>query len=413
MVLKISSLKLLESDPALRIEISKKLENFMLQRLTKSTKKIAKALKIREVSLRRKLLGRTGYSFKLTELLVLTKKADITKKELFSNINKVKIGSNSYWVELLKYIKIDQEFVEGVGYYIGDGRMKTDRGLSTRNTNVETLNFFIKWLKKYFSALKTEIRVEVLLPRTIFDTAAEKNKWSKLLNLSITSVKTKHKHEEWHKEMVEVGYFRKITKRLLDKLIPIVKKRCLNQKDLAMAYIKGIMIAEGCVKHNEKRGTRAIHLKMKDKNEVKYVFNLLRFIGLEPSFLFSRQDNEWVVTITSYDELKRLNDLKIFKFHSDRKNKLKEALKGYKHYQVKKGTVNFFYLSKLLEFEKDSGTHFTVNNLLDYINKDKNRILVVLKELQKNGFIVGERMIQTGRPFRFALTEKGKEFISK
>ena len=39
-------------------------------------------------------------------------------------------------------MRIDEEFVRGVGYYLGDGRMKAPRSLSTVNQNEEVIKFF-------------------------------------------------------------------------------------------------------------------------------------------------------------------------------------------------------------------------------------------------------------------------------
>ena len=220
--------------------------------------------------------------------------------------------------------------------YIGDGRLKTDRGLSTINTNLETIKFFIKWLKQYFNAKIEDIKVNIFLPRSDFNVNFEKRKWSKLFRVNINSVKSKYKYKGYHKIGIEVGYFRAISKLILNKLIPVIKKECLINKSFATAYLKGIMAAEGSLKYNKKSHHRSVHLKMKDKTEVRYVFHLLRFMGLTPSFLFSKQDKEWLVMINGCSELEELNEMDIFELNSERKEKFKQILSICHHKQVKK-----------------------------------------------------------------------------
>lgn len=173
------------------------------------------------------------------------------------------------------------------------------------------------------------------------------------------------------------------------------------------------MAAEGSVKHDEKSHQKAIHLKMKNKSEVEYVFKLLQFVGLTPSFLFSKQDNEWLTTISGCDELKKLDEMDIFKSNGERRRKFKEISSDYQHRQVKKGRVKEFYLTKLLEFERKHGEYCTAEELSKYLKRSKSRVLNVLRELRESKLVIGERIIKIGKPFKFALTEKGEEFISK
>jgi len=359
---------------------------------------------------------KNGYSFKansfnLKKLLSLGKKVKINKNEIFSNITDIKTRNHAAWCNFPLRISINKEFIEGVGYYIGDGRLKTSSGLSTVNTNIGTIQFFLGWLKKYFNAKAENIRINIFLPRVDFNVNFEKKKWSRILQTNINSIKRKYKFKKYHKTIVEVNYSRAISKLVLDKLIPIIKEKCLVNKSFAAAYIRGIMAAEGSPRYNEKSHQRAIHLKMKDKSEVQYAFKLFQFIGLTPSFLFSKQDREWLISITSFSELKELDKLNVFGSHSEKRRKLKKILSNYQHKQVKKGQVKKFYLTKLFKFEKKYKEGCTANQLSRYLNREKSRVVTVLRKLQKNGLVNGERIMKVGTPFKFTLTQAGKEFI--
>ena len=397
----------------LRVRITEKVRKKLSFNLNNLTESLARSLRVNEVSLRRKLFDRRGYSLKLNELLFLTQKARISKKEAFSGIMDMKIGDNAYWSNFPMKILIDEKFIEGVGYYIGDGRIKTNRGLSTSNTDMETIKFFLYWLKKYFNARTKNIKINIFLPRSNFNVSSERRKWSKLLGANINSVKRKYKYKDHHKTQIEVLYSRAITKLLLDKLLPIIKEECLTNKSFAMAYLRGIMAAEGSPKYNAKCHQRAVHLKMKDKSEVKYVFKLLQFLGLTPSFLFSKQDGEWLVSISGFSELKELDKINIFRSHLEKKKKLKKILSNYHHRQAKKGKVREFYLSKLFEFEGKYGKYCTAKQLSEYTRRDKTRVINVLRKLQRDELLRGERIMKVGTPFKFTLTKTGKEFILK
>lgn len=399
--------------PKLRVKVTEELNKKVFLHLGDLTGPLSQLLKINEVTLRRKLFNRIGYSLRLSELLLLAQKANISNKAVFASITDLKIGDNAYWSNSPMKILIDEKFIEGVGYYIGDGRTKTNRGLSTTNTNVETIKFFLYWLKKYFNAKLRYIKVNIFLPRSNFNATSEKRKWSKLLKININSVKKKYRYKDHHKTQVEVLYSRTISKLLLDKLLPIIKERCLTNKSFAVAYLRGIMTAEGSPRYNAKSHQRAVHLKMKDKSEVKYVFKLMQFLDLTPSFLFSKHDSEWLVSISGFSEIKELDKINIFRSHSDKKKKLKEILSNYHHHQAKKGQVREFYLRKVLKFRRKYGKYWTARELSEYIKRDRTRVINVLRKLQKDGLLRGKRIMKVGTPFKFTLTQAGKEFISK
>ena len=402
-----------EGYPKLRVKITEKLRKKLFFNLNNLTESLARSLKVNEVSLRRKLLNRRGYSLKLDELLFLVQRVKFNEKEILLNITDIKMGANAYWSNSPMRILMDEKFVEGIGYYIGDGRIKTNRGLSTVNTNVDTIKFFLKWLKKYFNAKIENIRINIFLPRLDFDVNLEKRKWSRVLRANINSVKRKYKFKKHHKTIIEVYYSRTITKLILDKLIPITKEKCSTEESFAIAYIRGIMAAEGSPKYDEKSHQRAVHLKMKDKSEVKYVFKLLQFLGLTPSFLFSKEDNEWLVSISGFSELKKLDKINIFGSHLEKKRKLKKILSNYHHHQAKKGQVREFYITKLFEFERKYEKYCTAKQLSEYIKRDKTRVISVLRKLQRDGLLRGKRIMKVGTPFKFTLTQAGKEFILK
>ena len=126
--------------------------NLLREEYSKLQVKIAEKLRKKLFSrFNARLRRKNGYSlkansFNLKRLLFLGQKVKINKNEILSNIIDIKTRNRAAWCNFPLKIPVNEEFVEGIGYYIGDGRLKTSSGLSTSNTDIETIKFFIGWL---------------------------------------------------------------------------------------------------------------------------------------------------------------------------------------------------------------------------------------------------------------------------
>lgn len=303
-------------------------------------------------------------------------------------------------------MKIDKELVKGVAYYIGDGRSSTPRSLSTVNQNIETMKFFIKWLRKYFDIPLNRMKIRIKMNTSNFYEEDIKKEFSRKLRIKkklIASVSMKEKAKEHHKILIEIWAHNSKAKRTYDKLIPIIKGKCLKNKKLAIEYIKGIMAAEGSPKYDVKSGSRKVHLKMKNESEIKYIGKLLnQIIGIRSSILKVRtEEGMWLITISGFYELNKLNDLDIFEIESEKKEKFRRIVKSYKRAQVKKGDVTRFYIEKLNFYNKKYDKRFTAPELAKIIGRDRTRTINVLRQLEKKGLIKSKRKKSTGRAFEF------------
>ncbi len=303
-------------------------------------------------------------------------------------------------------MKIDEDFVKGVAYYIGDGRMTAPRSLSTVNQDIETIKFFIKWLQIYFKFNLQNIKIKILIAQPLFNESILKKIFSKKLGIKykeIHSVKQKYKSKPYHSDLVEIWANNVLARRNFDKSIPLVKKRCLKNKKLAIAYVKGIMAAEGSPKYHKKSGSRNVHLKMKDKKEIKYIGNLLNdVIGIKSNILkVKSEEGMWLITISGIEEIKRLNELNIFEIESRKRNRLREMSKSYKRAQVKKGYVEDHYITKLKFYNKKLKKRLTAPELSKLIKRDRTRTINVLRTLEKKGLIKSKRKSSRGRAFEF------------
>jgi DNA-binding MarR family transcriptional regulator len=287
----------------------------------------------------------------------------------------IKLDQAAFWCRIPEKITIDKGFIEGIAYYVGDGRTKTNRGLSIVDMEDSIIRFFIRWLIKYLKVNRKNIKI-----------------------LQRPACK-------------ELKIHRTALKKIFDLILPIVKEISLQNKEFASAYLRGIMAAEGSPKYNKKSRSRNIHLKMADKDEIKYIRSLLKRINVKSSFLYSRSDNEWLVTISGVYELNKLKEIGIFKLHKKRHKKFNNFMSTYKRKQVKKGDVNRFFIKRFLEFEKTE-EEASAPKFANYLERHRTRAINVLRKLQKEGLVEGKRIKKTGRPYVFKVTKKGRKLIN-
>lgn len=278
------------------------------------------------------------------------------------------------WCRIPEKMIIDSNFIEGVAYYIGDGRTKTKKGLSIIDVDDSAIEFFVIWLQKYFQAKKDNIKI---------------------------------KSNDHYKE---ASINRTILKKIYDSIKPIVIKLCLNNKEFASAYLRGIMAAEGSPKYHGSSGSRQVHLKMRNKSEIEYIHSLLKNLEIKSNILYSKSDNEWLVGICGVYELQKLKEIDIFKLTKSKKYKFDYMMSAYKRKQTKIGQVAPYYINKLIEF-KETGEEITAPKLAKFIGRHRTRVVNVLRMLQKEGFIDAKRIKKTGRPFVFEINSKGKKLL--
>lgn len=339
------------------------------------------------------------------------------------DIKRIKINKQSLQI-LIKYnslckipkiIELDKNFVEGFAYYIGDGRIRTNKGLSTINSDLKIIKFFINWLNKYFKVRYSNIKINIKTNTSYFSKNLVKNGFIEFMKLDLDKNKIKvfkklgaKKH---HKVLYEIMVYKTVLKSIFDLLLPKVRSLCLKDNKLASAYVRGIMAAEGSPQFNIKKGIRAVRLKMKDKEEIEYINILLKNLNINSDIYYSKSDNEWLISITGVYELLKLHKINIFGLNSERKDRFDYLLSSYKRKQFKKGNVTKEYLIQLSKFIKNNKIT-TAPKLAEYIGRERTRVIFVLRNLQKKGLVEARRELIRGRPFVFSITEKGNELIN-
>jgi len=141
--MKVNIINILKNKENFRVEINKNFRELLLGKLNfNEINTISMKLTIHPKTLKRKIEGKSGYSFLYKELKVICDYLEIKEGEIVNNLTKIKTGCNAFWIDLPS-LEIDEIFVEGVGYYVGDGRTKTTTKISTVNKEESILNSLI------------------------------------------------------------------------------------------------------------------------------------------------------------------------------------------------------------------------------------------------------------------------------
>ena len=263
----------------------------------------------------------------LLRILEMAKSVGINKEEIFNNINGFRIsGSHSKKAVILpNKVEINKNFVEGYALYIAEG----DTGLNGRtrsrklrftNSELNVIKFFIQWLNNHFSTI--DFYLSVILPLQEIKQNNLINHLAKELSLSIKQIKLSR------------GYYNKQIKYrvccdnaiLIDLVLSLektIKKLCLNDKKLAAAYTRGMMIGEGTAYFNR---SRYVRIEMKNEREIKYLTDLFALLNYKYKLaLRSNRENMWSIYIGAKELKKFYNEIG-FGIHQKRQKILERAV---------------------------------------------------------------------------------------
>jgi hypothetical protein len=245
-----------------------------------------------------------------------TKDVDISEKEVFDNIlGFYHWGSHRKFINIPEFIEVNQFFVEGYALYLAEGDngsngLTKPRKFRFTNSEIGVINNMIKWLDKYFPLLKKY--VVIIRP----------------LNYNIDM------NIDFHipYKVTEDKYNKVIKYRLccdsailIDLFLSLentVKDICSKDKNLARAYIRGMMIGEGTIYHNR---SRYVRIEMRNGKEIEYIHRLLLMSGYDCKISYrTTRENMWSIYIGA-GQLRKFYDEIGFGVHEKRQEKLREA----------------------------------------------------------------------------------------
>ena len=267
--------------------------------------------------------------FKFNRLVRIAKDLDMPKEEVFSHIKVffARGSSTSRELILAEELPIDEQFVEGYALYLAEGDNGSNghtipRKVRFTNSYFSVLKHFQNWLIRYFP--NNSYYFKVFIPYDKVFTEEHYNYIKNYFNLYDFQIKTKRC--KWKRK---TGFVYRICcdqAILIDLILYIestIKKLCLNEKDLATSYIRGMMAGEGTVYFNK---SRYVRIEMKNKKEIDYIYKLLKILNYQCRLTFRKnRPGMWSIYIGA-NQLRKFHREIGFGAHRKRENILKAAV---------------------------------------------------------------------------------------
>lgn len=248
----------------------------------------------------------------LEHLWLLSKKLNLNIAYFMGNIIGLSTKGAHSVIQLPKKISINDETVKTLGLYVGDGYMskKASKVIFT-NTNPKLIRLFYSWALGCLGVKKSFVIF------TIYTNDLNRTKILKTFKLS-TNYKVKfYKHKNPHQKTsckVVINY--SIYRKLLDELITYSKNLCLNNKQIAIAYLKGLFAAEGCISM-PKGVVPAVFIEMKTGPEINFVEKLFILLDIKYRKYYRPRDRIKLV-IYRKAEVNKLKHFNFFETHPDK-----------------------------------------------------------------------------------------------
>jgi len=281
---------------------------------------------------------------KLSNFIQITKLLGENEANIFEHILSFKEGNRGKRVKLPKEIVITPEFVEGYSLYRGDGSFADSlRRVCLTNSDTELILFFINWLYKNF-----KIEPSTLHAYVKYINESQRKYFIRFLHRAgIKNIKCYYsprvinlknmKDYERNSSIIDITFNSKFLFRLIKEIEPTIERITLNDKEIALAYLRGIFAAEGSCNYNDKNKTRIVILSNKNKHLINFISRLLLFYDIRSYISYKKEDELYRLLITGKDNLIKFSFLNGFGHHKIKQNKLKEIIKTYKT-PVEKGT---------------------------------------------------------------------------
>ena len=320
---KIETYQYLKEFPKIHVKISDVFFNKIRDKIHEKYKSLRiynNVLKINYATLKWEFRNNAFHPFYRIENIIMD--LNISEEELFDNIlGFYHWGSHrNCQVEIPRYINIDEFFVEGYALYLAEGDNDSNgltrpRGFTFTNTEESVINHIIKWIKKYFPKIDYYVVAIKLKGTEIDENAIRKN---------INSLIIKFKEDIYNKKIkYRLNIDRAILIDLILSLENTTKELCSQDKSLACAYIRGMMIGEGTVYNNR---SRYVRIEMRNGKEIEYIHRLFLMLGYDCRTSYrTTRENMWSIYIGA-KQLKKYYEEIGFGVHEERQEKLRETI---------------------------------------------------------------------------------------
>ena len=142
---------------------------------------------------------------------------------------------------------------------------------------------------------------------------------------------------------------------------------------------------------------RVIRIRMRSKEYLKDWSEILDNMGI--GHKYRKNKNDWEINISGWEDFKKLESKGLKLYHSIKREKWKNMMKGFQRNQISRGSYKEYYLNKL----KDHGKEVSAIELAKFINKSKRTVNHFLLKLEKDKLI--ERTNKgEGKPYLYRIS---------
>lgn len=331
--MKVNLYNFLTSNNIVRIKIDDRFRKMMKEKIIQKYGSLRKysSQKLKTHPKTLEIEFRTYKYFKFSRFLKIANDIGISEGKAFNHIQAFFArGSNTHReVTLPKELIIDEQFVGGYTLYLAEGDQGSNKRNISRKFRFSTpefpiLKYFQDWLVKYFPNNGYYFRV--LVPHNKVFTEDHYNYIQNYFNLDDSQIRIQECNK-WKKKRFSFLYRiccdRAILIDLILSLEKTIKRICLNDKKLAAAYIRGMMMGEGTAYFNR---SRYVRIEMRNEREIKYLHKLFQILGFncKPS-LRTEREGMWSIYIGA-KQLKKFYNKIGFGVHQARQKILEEAI---------------------------------------------------------------------------------------
>ena len=237
-----------------------------------------------------------------------------------------------HFILLPTVLRLDDFFFEGLGLQQGDGTHSlSDVHVTFTNNNIALISHQITWFNRL--GISTEaLRFYPEVPPNS-DFSEEVKKWKKELaknnirNLQFRSPKTTN--ENVINSLVQIVFHNKLFKISYLYLLNILRCQISEDKKKAIAYLRGIIAAEGCVKLDKTEILGSLKITAVSESVREFYRHCLKTIGINTSRDDLTKGSEAII-ITHYDNFKKIYEMRLAELHPEKHQKFINALMKYK-----------------------------------------------------------------------------------
>lgn len=271
----------------------------------------------------------------LTELLPKEFKIQDIDENFFRAYNKRKgSGSNPKSFIFPKMIGIDQELVEAIAMYIGDGKLSDDKyHLDFTSKDSDMVKFMFCFFTKRLNLNLDDIRYTVTY-KNLCEYSIEK--WAVYMSIPKNYINLKQSDRHGY-ECFGMQIGGRILRAVFGKMVnKILELDFTDNETLRRAFLRGLFAAEGgigIVKKENYIAYMAYHLSYKkEKKLANFVQRLLKLESISSKQITRKNKGERYIQITNWQNYWRMHKIGVFDLSQRKKKKFLDHVENMNFY---------------------------------------------------------------------------------